>query len=152
MGNEEIIKRFKPHRDNLLKILHYIQDNHPQHYLPTEDLEWVARYLNLTKADVYGVVKYYTMFSIKPRGRYIIHVCESPVCKLKESVTILSVLKNQLGVEPGQTTPDGLFTLELSQCLGQCDRAPAMTINGDVYGPLSVSTVREIIQEKKDAR
>lgn len=152
MGNEEIIKRFKPNRDNLLTILHHIQDNHPQHYLPVEDLEWVARYLNITMASVYGVVKYYTMFSTRPRGKYIIHICESPVCKLEESGTVLAELKKQLGVDTGQTTPDGLFTLELSQCLGLCDRAPAMMINGEVHGPLTVESVRTIIREKQETK
>jgi NADH-quinone oxidoreductase subunit E len=137
MSTQQILEKFEARRDNLLMILHALQDNHPQNYLTEEALGETARYLKLTKSSVYGVAKYYTMFSLKPRGKYIIRVCVSTVCELMKGMEVLAHLENILGVKTGETTPCGTFTLEISECLGQCQEAPSMMINDKVFNHLN---------------
>jgi NADH:ubiquinone oxidoreductase subunit E len=146
MSTKSILKQFRPQRDNLLLILHALQDNHPQQYLTEEALESTAKYLNLTKSTVYGVAKYYSMFSLQARGKYIIRVCASAVCELLKSRQIVAQLEQLLGIKPGETTPCGRFTLELSECLGQCQEAPSMMINREIYNELNEKRVTEIIE------
>ncbi len=146
MSHQQIIEQHKPERDNLLLILHDLQDNHPQHYLTEDALEQTARYLNLTKSAVYGVAGYYTMFSLKPRGTYLIRVCVSAVCELMKSNTVIGHLERILGITAGETTPCGRFTLEVSECLGQCQEAPSMMINREAYNNLDEHHIRKIIE------
>lgn len=142
----DTIKQYPPEKHNLLQILHALQDEHPENYLTPEALSETARYLNITKAQIYGVAGYYTMFSLKPRGRQIIRVCVSPICEMVKSQVIVDELKKQLHVDVGETTKDKLFTLELSECLGQCQEAPTMMINQKVYNNLNPEKIREIIE------
>jgi len=127
--------------------LHDIQDHHPQHYIPEEAVQVVAEYLNIPTNHIYGVLTFYTMYSTKPRGKNIIRLCESPPCYIKGSTNILRKLKMLLGVNTGETTKDGMFTLELCACLGVCGNAPVMMINEDVYGDLTEEKVEEIIDK-----
>ncbi len=150
MSIEKILSEFKPFRDNLLPILHSLQDNHPQNYLSEEALRATAKYLNMSLSSVYGVVGYYSMFSRKPRGKYVIRFCPSPVCTLMGSVNVLDWFTQFLGINVGQTTPDGLFTLEVSECLGQCMKAPFMMINHDCYGNLTPEKIETIIHQLKN--
>ena len=147
MNYHEIIKRFEPTPDNLLPMLHAIQDEHPQNYLTPDTLKAVAAYMKTTLASVYGVVGYYTMFSTSPRGRYIIRVCNSPVCHLTGSENTIEWAKEILGVGLNQTTADDLFTLEESECLGRCAKSPSIMINRDFYGNLTRSKLAEIFSE-----
>jgi NADH-quinone oxidoreductase subunit E len=149
MNTHEIIKKHKPTRDNLLNILHDLQNNHPENYITNEAMDEVARYLNLTKSSVYGVVDYYSMLSLKPRGKYIIRVCISPVCHIKKAGGMISHLEKVLGIKTGETTSDKLFTLEVAECLGQCQEAPSMMINDKVYNNLTEERIREIIAQFK---
>ena len=142
---KEICTKYTPDKDNLIYILHDIQDTHPQHYISEEAVTAVAEYLGVPPNHIYGVLTFYTMYSTKPRGSNIIRLCESPPCYIKGSDNILRKLKVLLGVDEGQTTKDGLFTLELCACLGVCGNAPVMMINNDVYGDLSEEKVEEII-------
>jgi len=149
MTREEILAKYGKSKDNLLYILHDIQDNNPQHYLTDEDLREVAKWLGLPYSYVHGVATFYSMFSLSPRGKYIIRVCESPTCHLMGSSDIIVELVKTLGVGVGETTKDGLFTLELTSCIGVCGVAPAMMINEEVYGNLTPEKVRKIIEEKR---
>jgi NADH-quinone oxidoreductase subunit E len=145
MSVQEIIHKHAPRRDNLLLILHDLQDNHPQRYLSEEALISVARYLNITRSAVFGVATYYSMFSLQPRGKYIIRVCVSAVCELMKFNTVFTRLESLLGIKTGETTPCGLFTLEKSECLGQCQEAPSMMINDQVYNNLDEQRIEQII-------
>ena len=145
MSPQEIISRHKPTQDSLLNILHDLQNNNPENYITTEAMDLVARYLNMTKSSVYGVVDYYSMLSLKPRGKYIIRLCISPVCHIKKANGMISHLEKVLGIKTGETTPDKLFTLEVAECLGQCQEAPSMMINEKVYNNLTETRIREII-------
>jgi len=149
---KEICTKYAPTKDNLIYILHEIQDTHPQHYISEEAVDAVAKYLNVPPNHIYGVLTFYTMYSTSPRGKNIIRLCESPPCYIKGSDNILRKLKVLLGVETGETTKDGFFTLELCACLGVCGNAPVMMINEDVYGDLTEDKVEEIIEKYRRAK
>ena len=144
---KEICQKYAPHKDNLIQILHEIQDQDPQHYISPEAVDTIAEYLKIPVNHIYGVLTFYTMYSTKPRGKNIIRLCESPPCYLKGSENILRKLKILLGINIGETTKDGIFTLEFTSCLGVCGNAPVMMINDDVYGDLTEEKVEDIIDK-----
>ncbi len=147
---EKILEKFEPKKENLLRILHEIQDNQPQNYIPEDAVIEIGNYLKIPYNHIYGVITFYTMFHTKPRGKYIIRLCDSPVCFLNGSKNILKRLKELLNLNIGETTPDGLFTLELTSCLGVCANSPVMMINRDVYGDLSEEKAEKIIRNIKE--
>lgn len=149
METIEILKNYEKRQDNLLTILHEIQNSKQTHHLSKEDLKNVAEYLDLPLSFVHGVASFYTMYSMKPRGKYIVRVCQSPPCHLMGSTSISKELINILGIKFGQTTQDGLFTLEMTSCLGVCGVAPAIMINETVYGNLTPEKLKSIIEEKR---
>jgi NADH-quinone oxidoreductase subunit E len=146
MTTEQLLEKYPPTRDHLLNILHEVQANNPNNNISEDDIKLVAKYLNTTYASVYGVITYYSMISIKPRGKYIIRLCKSPVCRMIGSNDILNSLINSLGIEPGETTDDKLFTLEYSECLGQCDKAPVLMVNEKLYTELDDYKVNNLIK------
>lgn len=150
MAREQILKKYKPTRENLLYILHDIQDANEGKYLTEEDLKEVSKYLNVSRSEVMGVVTFYTMFSVKERGKHVVRVCVSPPCQMMGSDTIMGYLKKALGVKEGQTTNDNLFTLESAACLGVCAVAPAMMIDEEVYGNLTPEKIDEIIKKYRE--
>lgn len=150
MTREQILKKYQPTRENLLYILHDIQDSNEGKYLTEEDLKEVSKYLNMSRSEVMGVVTFYTMFSVKKRGRHVVRVCVSPPCQMMGSDTIMGYLKKALGVKEGQTTGDDLFTLENASCLGVCAVAPAMMIDDEVYGNLTPEKIDEIIKKYRE--
>ena len=146
MSKSDIIARYPPYKDNLLLILHELQNGNQQHYLSDEDLKAVAEYLNITLAEVYGVATYYSMYSLEPRGRHIIRVCKSPVCDMLGSAAVTNRLQQLLGIRTGETTADGLFTLEESACLGCCNSAPSMIIDEEYFGALDDVRLTTILE------
>jgi NADH-quinone oxidoreductase subunit E len=144
---EAIFAKYAPTKDNLIYILHEIQNAHPQHYISAEAVEKVGEYLHVPVNHIYGVLTFYTMYSIKPRGRNLVRLCESPPCYLKGSDNILAVFKEALGIKVGETTSDGMFTLEKCACLGVCGNAPVCMINEDLYGDLTKERVLAIIEK-----
>jgi NADH-quinone oxidoreductase subunit E len=148
MAPEEIIAKYDRSAENLLSILHDLQDARERHYLNDRDLRVAAEYLHLPFSFVHGVATFYTLFSLTPRGKHIIRICQSPPCHLMGATTLSGELTRLLKVEFGQTTPDGLFSLEMSSCLGVCGIAPAMMINDEVFGNLTPERIQEILAEK----
>jgi NADH-quinone oxidoreductase subunit E len=149
MSFQKIIQQYDPSPDNLLSILHDLQDANERHYLTEQDLQLAAGHLRLPFSFVQGVATFYTMFSLKPRGKYIIRICESPPCHLMGSTTVAQELMKLLGIRFGETTRDELFTLETSSCLGVCGVAPALMVNNEVYGNLTPQRIHEILEEKR---
>ena len=150
---ENILKKFAPTKDNLIYILHEIQDNDPQNYVSETAVKETGEYLNLPLNHIYGVLTFYSMYSLKPRGKNVIRLCESPPCFLKGSEKIMKKLMNILELKNvGQTTEDGEFTLELCACLGVCGNAPVMMINEDVYGDLTEKKIETIITQIKGGK
>ncbi len=149
METNEILKNYEKREDNLLSILHEIQNSKQTHHLSKEDLKAVSEYLDIPLSFVHGVASFYTMYSMKPRGKYIVRVCQSPPCHLMGSTSISKELMNILGIKFGETTEDGIFTLEMTSCLGVCGVAPAIMINDTVYGNLTPERLKSIIEEKR---
>lgn len=152
MKPDKILKRYERSGDNLLAILHDIQDASPEHYLSEADLRAAADHLRLPYSFVHGVASFYTMYSLKPRGKNLIRVCQSPPCHLLGSSTISRELIRLLGVGFGETTADRLFTLEMTSCLGVCGVAPAMMVNDRVYGNLTAERIADIIDDLRRAQ
>ncbi|MBU7016628.1 MAG: NADH-quinone oxidoreductase subunit NuoE [Theionarchaea archaeon] len=143
-----ILQEFEPERENLIAILHRIQDTENFHYITQEAVKAISDYLHLTPSEIIGVISFYTMFSLNPRGKYVIRVCTSAPCHIMGSTTIIDALKEILGITVGETTGNNLFTLEFSSCLGVCDRAPAIMINHEVYGNLTYDSLKKVIGGK----
>jgi len=120
---------------------------HFNNFIPPEAVEIVAKECGVPLSKVYEVLTFYTMFSTKPRGKYIIRVCASLPCHVTGGREIVETLKEVLGIDFGETTEDGLFTLEKTSCLGLCGVSPVIMINEDFYGNLTPERVREIIEE-----
>ena len=146
MLHDDIVNKYSQSMENVLLILHELQKKNPHNYLTEEDLIWLADYLNVTYSQIYGLISYYTLFSLKRRGRHIIRVCRSPVCQMLGSDRIFGQIKRTLSIDLGDTTPDGLFTLEPTECIGQCDRAPCLSVDDSVYGGGKLRRVEDIFR------
>ena len=116
-------------------------------YVPLEVQEIISQKLNIPVAEIYGVVSFYNFFSLSPKGKYVIGVCLGTACYVKNAQAVIDKLSDLLHIKPGQTTEDGLFTLEALRCLGACALAPAVSINGKVYPMLQPDKVAGVIQE-----
>ena len=144
---EEVINFYPERNQALLPLLHLAQQKFG--YIPKEIALYLAEKLQLPKAKVWSTVTFYSMFSLKKQGRYVIRVCNSLSCYLKGAKTIIEVIKEELGIKENQTTKDKKFTLEVTSCLGLCDISPAMMINEKVYGNLTPQKVRKILSKYK---
>ncbi len=149
MSITKLLEKFKPEKDNLIGILHELQDANPNNFLTEEDMKSTARYLNTTYSHVYGVATYYTMFSVKQRGKHLIRVCNSPVCNMEGSTGVIDSLKAVLGVDVGETTKDRLFTLEHTECLGRCAESPSLMIDRDLFGNVDGEDIEQILNKYK---
>ena len=115
-------------------------------HIGPEAIDYVAKLMGQTPARVYGVVSFYTMFNMKPIGRHHIQVCRTLSCALRGSERVTALIKQKLGIEPGQTTPDRRFTLSEVECLASCGTAPMMQINDDYYESLTEEKIDEILR------
>ena len=131
-------------QEDLLTLLEETQDKFG--YLSGECLTEMAELLGLSVSDVYGVATFYSFLSTKPQGRNVIRICKSLPCFLKNYQTIIESVKREIGIKPGETTPDGKFSFELTNCIGACDKAPAMMINNDVYADLTPRKISQILR------
>lgn len=129
----------------LINILHEAQ--HLQGYLPEEMQRLIARKLNIPVSKVYGVVTFYTFFTMTPKGKYPVSVCMGTACYVRGSEKLLEEFKRVLGVDVGETTPDGKFSLDCLRCVGACGLAPVVMIGEKVYGRLQAADVKKIIEE-----
>ena len=154
MKAREIVRKYGGKRENLLQILHEIQDDNPQNYISKESIDFLSEEMKIPVSDITGTASFYSMFSFQPRGKYIIRVCASPPCHIMGAETIFQVISRELHINKSETTNDGLFTLEETSCLGVCAVAPAMMINDIVYGNLTGEKVKQIIEEirKKEGK
>jgi NADH-quinone oxidoreductase subunit E len=118
-------------------------------YISFERLSFVAGELEIPLAKLYGVATFYSFLPTAKCGKYVIRVCVSPTCHMKGSRDILDFLKKELKIGLGGTTADGKFTIEKTSCLGQCDKSPAMMINGKVYTDLNKTRIKEILSKLK---
>ena len=140
-----IIEAYKDESSPLMMVLEAIQKKYG--YLPLEVQELVAESLHLPLSEVYGVVTFYNFFSLTPKGKYVIGVCLGTACYVKNAQSILDKLEELLHVKPGGTSEDGLFTIEALRCIGACALAPALSVNGKVYGQVKPDQVAKILDE-----
>jgi NADH-quinone oxidoreductase subunit E len=152
MKKKDILHKYPSSMENVLLILHDFQKNNPRNYLSEKDMAMIAKYLNVTYSSIYGIVSYYTLFSSKPRGKHIIRICSSPVCDMAGSRDIFTELRRNLKIGFGETTAEGLFTLESTECLGQCDKAPGMAIDEEFYGNLTAKKIQTILKGYRNQR
>jgi NADH-quinone oxidoreductase subunit E len=144
---EETVRRYPKKEAAMLPVLYLAQEEFG--YLSPEAIEYVAKIMGQSPARVQGVVSFYTMFNTKPIGRHHIQVCRTLSCALGGAERITGFIKKALGIEPGQTTADGRFTLSEVECLASCGTAPMMQINDDYYENLNEEKVTEILQRLK---
>lgn len=115
-------------------------------YVSEEVMAELAESLHIPINEVYGVASFYSFLSIKPLGRNVIRVCKSLPCYLKNCQIIIEAVEKELGIKPGETTADGRFSFQLTNCIGLCDRAPAMMINNDAHVDLTPEKISQILK------
>lgn len=144
---DSIIASFPSSRDNLIPLLQDIQDE--LQYLSPEAIEAVARHLDLSENDIFGVATFYTQFRFTPPGLHHIRVCTGTACHVRGSDRILDAISRETGLIPGQTSSDGKFSLERVACFGSCALAPVVVVDDKVYGRMTVTKTHKLIEEKK---
>jgi NADH-quinone oxidoreductase E subunit len=144
---EATVSRYPKKEAAMLPVLYLAQQEFG--YLSPEAIEYVARIMGLSPARVHGVVSFYTMLNMKPIGRHHVQVCRTLPCALKGAAKITSFIKKTLGIDVGQTTGDGRFTLSEVECLASCGTAPMMQINDDYFENLTEEKVTAIIDGLK---
>ena len=142
---KEICARYKNEPSPLMIVLTDVQKEYG--YIPLEVQEVISAELNIPVSDIYGVVTFYSFFSLKTKGKYVIGVCIGTACYVKGSQNVLDKFAEILNIKCGETTEDGLFTLDGLRCIGACGIAPAISINGKVYPKVQLSEVAHIITE-----
>ena len=142
---EKILSGYSNDKSNLIQILNEVQEKFG--YVPTIVQEEIAKYLGIEVAEVYGVVTFYSRFTLKPKGKYAISVCMGTACFVKGGEQILDRVKQKLGMEEGQTTEDGKFSIDATRCIGACGLAPVFTVNEEVYGKATPQLVDKVIKE-----
>lgn len=140
---DAIIKEYHGKPGALIPVLHQAQQIFG--YLPKDVQTRIAEGLDLPLSEVYGVITFYSFFTTEPRGKHTIGVCMGTACYVKGASQILQELQNQLSVEIGGTTSDGVFSLTVTRCLGACGLAPVLTIGEDVYGRLTPDKIKDIL-------
>ena len=145
----EICDRHAGEKTPLIMILNDIQNEYG--YIPLEAQQIVSDKTGISVAEIYGVVTFYSFFSLVPNGKYVIGVCLGTACYVKGAQQVIDKFSEILGIGAGQTTEDGLFTIDALRCIGACGIAPAVTINGKVYPKVSVDMVPAIIEEYRAA-
>jgi len=144
---EAIAARLRERPGALMLILHEVQDRFS--YVPRESVPIIAHALNLSRAEVHGVVTFYHDFRHEPPGRNVIRLCRAESCQAMGAVALAEHVRGRLGVGFGETTSDGDFTLETVYCLGNCGCSPAMVLNDELYGRVSPARFDELLAERK---
>jgi NADH-quinone oxidoreductase subunit E len=146
---DEILENHGLRKSSIIAVLQDIQKEF--RYLPREILSYVAKRLGLSEAKVYSVATFYENFSLEPKGKHIIRICDGTACHVRKSIPILNTLRKELKLsESKHTTDDMLFTLETVSCLGACGLAPVITIDEKVYGKVTPESVITLLNELKE--
>ena len=140
---DEILNQFTHDKENLITILNEVQMKYG--YIPKIAQMEIADYLDIALAEVYGVITFYSRFTLVPKGKYNVSICLGTACFVKGSREILERAKAKLGIEEGQTTADGKFSLDTTRCVGACGLAPVFTVNDEVYGKATVKKLDEVL-------
>ena len=141
----EICARYRDEKTPLMMILSDIQNEYG--YIPLEVQEVVSEETGISVAEIYGVVTFYSFFSLEPKGKYVIGCCLGTACYVKGAQNVIDKFSEILKIKPGQTTPDGMFTLDALRCIGACGIAPAVSISGKVFPKMTPSKVPDVINQ-----
>ena len=141
----EICDRYVEEKTPLMMILSAIQEEYG--YIPLEVQEIVSSKTGISVAEIYGVVTFYSFFSLKPKGKYVIGCCLGTACYVKGACQVIDKFSEVLKIKPGETTEDGLFTIDALRCIGACGIAPAVSINGKVYPKVQIKDIPGIVGE-----
>ena len=141
----EICDRYAGEKTPLMMILSDIQNEYG--YIPLEVQELVSARTGISVAEIYGVVTFYSFFSLTPKGKYVVGCCLGTACYVKGAQQVIDKFSEILNIKPGETSEDGLFTLDALRCIGACGIAPAVSINGKVYSKVAVKDVPVIIDQ-----
>lgn len=149
--DDEVVKmaeKYKNVEGGIISALHEVQDKYG--YIPEQVQKYLSKELNVPLSDIYGIITFYSRFSLMPKGKYNIQVCLGTACHVNGSQEILERFKTKLGIKEGQVTPDNKFSLETVRCVGACGLAPTVVVNSEVYGRVTVDMVDDILSKYKD--
>ncbi len=147
---EKIVKKHGGEKGALIPILQDIQGFYG--YVPEESVRVIAGELSMFPVEVYGVLTFYAQFHLAPRGKHIIKVCQGTACHVMGGKDILDYLSNKLGITDGETTEDGMFSLERVACLGCCGMAPVIMIDDDFHGRCTIQKMIELLQQYRSGK
>ena len=142
---KNILEKYNNDKSNLIQILNEVQEKFG--YIPEFAQAEIADYLDIERAEVYGVVTFYSRFTLKPKGKYSVSVCLGTACFVKGSEKLLDKAKEILKIDEGQTTADGNFSIDSTRCIGACGLAPVFTVNEEVYGKATPETMEKVLKE-----
>lgn len=143
---KDIVEKYNGQKPSLIAILQEVQAEF--RYLPEEAMNYVAALMNISPASVYGVATFYSQFSLDPKGKYEIKICDGTACHVRGSMPVLNAIKKKIGLEDGTfTTKDLMFSVETVRCLGACALAPVVVINDKVYSKVTTDAVDVIIDQ-----
>ncbi|MCL2146949.1 MAG: NADH-quinone oxidoreductase subunit NuoE [Synergistaceae bacterium] len=145
---KELIERFGRKKMALMPILHEVQEHYG--YIPQGAQDLIAAELRIPPTEIYGLITFYARFSLVPQGKNKVSACMGTACYVKGAENVLHAVKQNLGIDAGETTKDGTFSIEKVYCLGACGLAPVMTVNEDFYGKMSPDKVEEVLSSYKD--
>lgn len=145
---QEIIEKYRDSKGALIPVLHEAQEVYG--YLPMSVQKNISESMNISLSEIYGVVTFYTQFSLKPKGGFKVNVCMGTACYVKGSNLIQEKLQEKLGIHVGDCTEDGKFSLDACRCIGACGLAPVIMINDDVYGRLTADDIEKVLEKYKD--
>ncbi len=143
-----VIEAKKPITGSLMSVMQEAQEIYG--YLPLEVQQMIAEGMGVSVEEVYGIATFYAQFALSPKGKYNISVCLGTACYVKGAQSLIDRLSAVLGIQPGECTPDGKFSLEACRCIGACGLAPVLTVNEDVYGRVTDKDIDGIIAKYKD--
>ena len=145
---DALCEKYQPIKDNLIQMLNEVQEHYG--YIPMNAQKTLSKYLKVEMAEIYGVITFYSRFTLKPKGKYNVAICLGTACFVKGSEKLLDTAKETLKIKEGETTEDGKFSLEATRCIGACGLAPVFTVNNEVYGKATPDMMKKVIEEYRN--
>lgn len=149
MESVELLIKYPQEKRFTLSILQDIQNKYG--FIPRETMHYIAEYLNIPVSDIYSMATFYKALSLKPKGIHVIKVCNGTACHIRGSNILIDEIKELLNIKPGETTDDGLFSMDIVNCLGACALAPVMVIDSKYYGAMTKEKIKVVLDEYKEA-
>lgn len=142
---KQILSKYERDKSNLIQVLNEVQEHFG--YVPPKAQMEISDYLGIEMAEIYGVITFYSRFTLEPKGKYNISICLGTACFVKGSEKLLDTAKEVLKIKEGETTADGKFSLDATRCIGACGLAPVFTVNDEVYGKATPDMMKKVIAE-----